>query len=145
LISPKIVTGRAVFLSYSGNDLAAAAALHDYLARLGLSVFFDKTELQAGDRWLDRLQAAVDGCGAFVVLVGRDGVARWVGAETQAALNRILGRARPATGCRSFRSSSTGSAPMRYRRSCGCFRRRRGTAPRRRLSRFSPPSATGRC
>jgi formylglycine-generating enzyme required for sulfatase activity len=85
------VTGRAVFLSYSSNDLAAATALHDYLARRGLSVFFDKTGVHAGDRWLDRLQAAVDGSGAFVVLVGRDGVARWVGAETQAALDRHFG------------------------------------------------------
>jgi formylglycine-generating enzyme required for sulfatase activity len=85
------VTGRAVFLSYSSNDLTAAKGLREHLARRGLSVFFDKTELQAGDRWLDRLQAAVDGCGAFVVLVGRDGVARWVGAETQAALNRHFG------------------------------------------------------
>jgi formylglycine-generating enzyme required for sulfatase activity len=85
------VTGRAVFLSYSNNDLAAARGMHDHLARRGLSVFFDKTELEAGDRWLERLQAAVDGCGAFVVLVGRDGVARWVGAETQAALNRHFG------------------------------------------------------
>jgi hypothetical protein len=85
------VTGPEVFLSYSSNDLAAARGLHDNLARRGLSVFFDKTELHAGDRWLDRLQAAVDGCGAFVVLVGRDGVARWVGAETQAALNRHFG------------------------------------------------------
>jgi TIR domain len=85
------VTGREVFLSYSSNDLAAARGLRDHLARRGLSVFFDKTELQAGDRWLDQLQAAVDGCGAFVILVGRDGVARWVGAETQAALNRHFG------------------------------------------------------
>jgi hypothetical protein len=85
------VTDRAVFLSYSHNDHAAATGLHDHLTRRGLSVFFDKTELQAGDRWLDRLQAAVDGCGAFVVLIGRDGVARWVGAETQAALNRHFG------------------------------------------------------
>jgi len=85
------VTGQQVFLSYSHNDLAAATALRDRLAVRGLSVFFDKTELRAGDRWLDRLQAAVDGCGAFVVLVGRDGVARWVGAETQAALNRHFG------------------------------------------------------
>ena len=30
----------------------------------------------------------MDGCGAFVVLVGRDGVRRWIGAETQAALSR---------------------------------------------------------
>jgi formylglycine-generating enzyme required for sulfatase activity len=56
-----------------------------------LSVLFDKTELHAGDSWLDRLQAAVDRCEAFVVLIGRDGVARWVGAETQAALNRHFG------------------------------------------------------
>jgi len=39
----------------------------------------------------DRLQQAIDGCGAFVVLVGRDGVRRWIGAETQAALNRYFG------------------------------------------------------
>ena len=85
------MTGRAVFLSYSNNDVAAARGLHDHLVRRGLSVFFDKTELHAGDHWLDRLQAAVAGCGAFVVLVGRDGVAQWVGAETQAALNRHFG------------------------------------------------------
>ena len=40
------MTGQQVFLSYSHNDLAAATALHDHLARRGLSVFFDKTELR---------------------------------------------------------------------------------------------------
>lgn len=80
-----------VFLSYSHHDQPAAALLQAELAKQGLSVFFDKTELHAGDRWLDRLQTAVNDCGAFVVLVGRDGVARWVGAETQAALNRHFG------------------------------------------------------
>ena len=85
------MTGRAVFLSYSNNDVAAARGLHDHLARLGLSVFFDKTALHAGDRWLDRLQEVVDGCAAFIALIGRDGVAQWVGAETQAALNRLFG------------------------------------------------------
>jgi TIR domain len=85
------VTGPQVFLSYSRNDLAVAKGLGDHLTRQGLSVFFDKTELHAGDRWLDRLQAVVDGSGAFVVRAGRDGVARWVGAETQAALNRHFG------------------------------------------------------
>ena len=77
--------------SCSHNDLAAATALHHHLAHRGLSVFFDKTTLHAGDRWLDELQAAIDRCGAFVVLVGRDGLARWVGAETRAALERHIG------------------------------------------------------
>jgi hypothetical protein len=83
--------GYDVFLSYSHNDQPAAALLQAMLAKQGLSVFFDKTNLRAGDRWLDVLQAEVSACGAFVVLVGRDGVGRWVGAETMAALNRHFG------------------------------------------------------
>ncbi len=80
-----------VFLSYSRNDPEAAANLRAQLERYGLSVFQDDESIRAGDLWLDRLQEAVDGCGAFVVLVGRDGVRRWIGAETQVALNRYFG------------------------------------------------------
>jgi hypothetical protein len=54
-------------------------------------VFKDDERIRAGELWLDKLQVAVDGCGAFVVLVGHDGVGRWIGAETQAALNRYFG------------------------------------------------------
>ncbi len=77
-----------VFLSYSRNDQEAAALLRGQLERCGLSVFKDDERIRAGELWLDKLQAAVDGCGAFVVLVGRDGVRRWIGAEAQVALNR---------------------------------------------------------
>ncbi len=80
-----------VFLSYSRNDLDAAALLRTQLERAGLGVFKDDKSIREGDLWLDKLQAAVDGCGAFVVLVGRDGVRRWIGAETQAALGRHFG------------------------------------------------------
>jgi hypothetical protein len=60
------------------------------LERCGLSVFHDVESIRASDLWLDRLQEAVGGCGTFVVLVGRDGVRRWIGAETQVALNRYF-------------------------------------------------------
>lgn len=80
-----------VFLSYSRNDRDAATLLRAQLERAGLSVFKDDQSIREGDLWLDRLQTAVDACGAFVVLVGRDGVRRWIGAETQAALNRYFG------------------------------------------------------
>jgi formylglycine-generating enzyme required for sulfatase activity len=53
-------------------------------------VFKDDERIRAGELWLDHLQEAVGGCGAFVVLVGRDGVRRWIGAETQVALNRYF-------------------------------------------------------
>jgi hypothetical protein len=56
----------------------------------GLDVFKDDASLRSGDRWLERLQQAVGNCGAFVVLVGRDGVQRWVGAEVEVALVRHL-------------------------------------------------------
>ena len=79
-----------VFLSYSHNDQDAAISLRGQLDRHGLSVFWDEDSIRAGDLWLDRLQGAVDACASFVVLVGRDGVRRWVGAETQAALNRYF-------------------------------------------------------
>jgi formylglycine-generating enzyme required for sulfatase activity len=80
-----------VFLSYSRNDRNAAALLHTQLKGAGLSVFKDDKSIRWSDAWLDKLQDAVDGCGAFVVLVGRDGVRRWIGAETQVALNRYFG------------------------------------------------------
>ena len=80
-----------VFLSYSRNDQDAANLLRGQLERCGLSVFKDDERIHAGELWLDRLQDAIDACGAFVVLVGRDGVRRWIGAETQAALNRYFG------------------------------------------------------
>ncbi|AKH38409.1 MULTISPECIES: toll/interleukin-1 receptor domain-containing protein [Nitrosomonas] len=80
-----------IFLSYSHNDAEAAAQLHEWLKQEGFTVFYDKKQIQEGEVWLDRLQHAVDACGSFVVLVGRGGVGRWVGAETQAALSRYFG------------------------------------------------------
>lgn len=80
-----------VFLSYSHIDLDAAALLRAEIARHGLSVFKDDEGIRAGDLWLARLQEAVESCGSFVVLVGSEGVRRWIGAETQAALNRHFG------------------------------------------------------
>ncbi len=80
-----------IFLSYSRNDLLAAANLRSQMEKRGLCVFKDDKSIREGDGWIERLQDAVDACTAFVVLVGRDGVRRWIGAETQAALSRHFG------------------------------------------------------
>ena len=82
---------KPIFLSYSRNDPEAAANLRSQLEQGGLSVFKDDQSIREGDLWLTRLQEAVDGCSGFVVLVGRDGVGRWIGAETQVALIRYFG------------------------------------------------------
>ena len=80
-----------VFLSYSRADRDAAIALRAALEQAGLVVFHDEDAIRVGDQWMTRLQDALKSCSAFVLLVGRDGVRRWVGAEVQVALNRHLG------------------------------------------------------
>lgn len=80
-----------VFLSYSRNELDVATNLLGQLERRGLVVFRDQEKIRAGELWLNKLQDAVSACGSFVVLVGRDGVRRWIGAETQVALGRYFG------------------------------------------------------
>ncbi len=80
-----------IFLSYSHNDLEAVVSLRGQLERHGLVVFKDDKSIREGDLWLNHLQQAVDACTGFVVLVGRDGVGRWIGAEVQAALSRHFG------------------------------------------------------
>ena len=80
----------AVFLSYSRTDRNACIALKSALEQVGLKPFRDEDAIRAGDRWLSRLEQALVDCSAFVVLVGRDGIRRWVGAEVQVALSRHL-------------------------------------------------------
>ena len=79
-----------VFLSYSRNDLDAAVNLRGQLDRHGLSVFRDDESIREGDLWLNRLQDAVDVCGNFIVLVGRDGVRRWIGADDPGGLEPLF-------------------------------------------------------
>ncbi|MEZ5477035.1 MAG: toll/interleukin-1 receptor domain-containing protein [Thiolinea sp.] len=81
-----------IFLSYSRTDAEAAKTLRDRLEQAGFVVFRDAESIRVGDNWLQSLQAAVGGCTAFVLLVGRDGVQqqRWVGAEVEVALSRKL-------------------------------------------------------
>ena len=86
-----VTDNNQIFLSYSRNDLQAAASLRTQMERCGLNVFKDDASIRASDQWLTLLQRAVGGCGAFVVLVGRDGVSRWIAAETEVALIRYFG------------------------------------------------------
>ncbi|MGB0848153.1 MAG: TIR domain-containing protein, partial [Thiolinea sp.] len=77
-----------VFLSYSRTDLDAAIAMRSALEQAGISTFRDEDSIRVSDNWMKRLQDTLQGCSAFVLLIGRDGVQRWVMAETQIALIR---------------------------------------------------------
>lgn len=84
------MTSPQIFLSYSRTNLEAAVALRTELEKAGFTVFRDEDSIRAGDNWMERLQTALQGCSAFVLLYGREGVRRWVGAEVQYALGRNL-------------------------------------------------------
>ena len=86
--SPQPHHTEQLFLSYSRNDPDAATLLRHQLVQHGLDVFQDDKSVREGELWLERLAEAVKNCVSFVVLVGRDGVQRWIGAETQVALLR---------------------------------------------------------
>lgn len=77
-----------VFVSYSRADIQACRVFQGELERASLNVFRDEDGIRAGDRWVARLEDALANCMAFVVLVGRDGIGQWVGAEVQYALKR---------------------------------------------------------
>lgn len=79
-----------IFLSYSRHDREAAIGLRHALEQAGLAVFRDEDAIRVGDNWMQRLQDALQGCSAFIVLIGRDGVRRWVGIEVQVALARNI-------------------------------------------------------
>ncbi len=84
-----------LFLSHAGVDSEAALRLARRLeeneeARAhGLKVWIDKTDLGAGGRWKDALQAALGSSTAFAVYVGSRGVVNWVWDEVSVALDRV--------------------------------------------------------
>jgi formylglycine-generating enzyme required for sulfatase activity len=80
----------SIFVSYSRNDREACIALRAALKAAGFDVFTDEESIQLGERWLTRLEEALNSSCGFVLLVGRDGVQRWVGAEAQVALKHHL-------------------------------------------------------
>ena len=86
-------TDTSLFLSYSHTDREACIALRLALEQAGLDVFRDEDKIRIGDQWLTRLEETLQGCSAFVLLIGRDGVQRWVGAEVQVALIRYFSTA----------------------------------------------------
>ena len=74
------------FISYSNTDWDAAVELRERLHAESI----DCTPLRLPGRWMTGLQQVLADCSAFIVLIGRDGVQRYVGAECEVALNRHL-------------------------------------------------------
>lgn len=83
----KIENGRAVFISYSRSDSAAASTLEFELSTRDISTSRDVAFLQPGQEWEAALRQEVMGSDCFVVLVSSAAAeSRWVKREVQWAL-----------------------------------------------------------
>jgi len=60
---------RAIFLSYTSQDAAAARRICDALRAAGLEVWFDQNELRGGDAWDASIRKQVKECALFVPVI----------------------------------------------------------------------------
>lgn len=97
--TPEVEAARtdAVFLSHSRTDRQAFIVARAGLEQAGPAVFRGKDEIRVGERWTTGLKAALQARFAFVLLVGRDGVRRRVGANLEVSRSASC-RAQQASG-----------------------------------------------
>jgi len=67
---------KAVFLSYSRDDAAAARRVAEALRASGIEVWFDENELRGGDAWDTKIRRQINDCTLFVCLISRNTEAR---------------------------------------------------------------------
>ncbi len=84
-----------VFLSYAGVDVDVAERIAEGLRSAGADVWWDRGGIGWGDNWIDKLQDTLGSCRAYLILVGRSGVRRWVKAELYIAVKRHFGEDLP--------------------------------------------------
>jgi hypothetical protein len=71
--------GKAVFLSYTSQDVEAARRICEYLRHAGLEVWFDQSELRGGDAWDTAIRRQIKACALFIPLISANTRARTEG------------------------------------------------------------------
>lgn len=64
-------TDGAVFISYSSQDVAAVRGLAQALDAAGIDVWFDRSQLEAGDDWERRIRRGVEASSLFMPVISR--------------------------------------------------------------------------
>lgn len=71
-----------VFISYSRKDLSFVEKLASDLEDADVSAWYDLSRLQGGDRWAKELEAAIDSCDVFMLVISPDSIkSQWVSKE----------------------------------------------------------------
>ena len=67
---------RAVFLSYTTEDVATALAVCEALREAGIEVWMDRSELQGGDAWDENIQRQIRECALIIPIISAKTQAR---------------------------------------------------------------------
>lgn len=63
---------KALFLSYTAQDAAAAQRLCEALRAVGIEVWFDQSELRGGDAWDAAIRRQIKACALFMPILSRN-------------------------------------------------------------------------
>lgn len=67
---------RAVFLSYTSQDLEIARRIFAALHAAGIEVWFDRSQLRGGDAWDQKIRREIYECYLFVPVISSSTAAR---------------------------------------------------------------------
>lgn len=74
-VPPSVRTG-AVFLSYASEDKDVVLGIRDALEAAGIDVFFDKSELEAGDDWESKIRRSISKSSLFLPIISKNTLTR---------------------------------------------------------------------
>jgi hypothetical protein len=66
--------GLKIYISYSRKDVLLSDQISSALMQAGFDVFLDRTDIAAGENWLERIQDMITGADKLVILVSPDSV-----------------------------------------------------------------------
>ena len=76
-----------IFMSHSSHDRDFTTGLAERLQEAGLRCWVDVDDIPDGSTWMREIQKAVEGCGALLVVMSKDGrELEWVERETLLAM-----------------------------------------------------------
>jgi len=67
---------RAVFLSYTAQDMQTARTIFDALQAAGIEVWFDRSQLRGGDAWDQKIRREIQECALFIPVISWNTAAR---------------------------------------------------------------------
>lgn len=67
---------RAVFLSYTAQDMQTARRIFDALRAAGIEVWFDRSQLRGGDAWDQKIRREIHECALFIPVISSNTAAR---------------------------------------------------------------------